>query len=850
MHAYHAQEVLVAIRRMIHGSNIVEAAFSRNESKENKARILTMRRLKYILSNLYAMLSELELSMNNNKHLEADLGAKPDVLKAETLADINRKPSAWQIICRSGRKRFIDYELQLLKEEQLALIQAERRSRSKEYDRKRKEFLMHARAGRDSQIKESLMIKKTMVCRICERKDIPMNKCKEHTKLCRDLINAKHELLQINSWLLQACKDAEELKKDSYKLTKTISKRVVNEGSTRSNEQGAQKEHTCMTPNIRLFSKQTKKFSIGVSDSISNDDTADKDSDTSKKLGSDEARDKFKNRKSNSNEFAEDTRDHFKDKKPEAKKGNEEVSKQLPEKGSADTPSDSDKEDTKAKIFKPSMFRQKYKQPSGVLKPSDTEVAAQPPQTPENNSVVLDKTVPTIEELSTLQLADANEAKDIAEISRSRSKSAGSLDSPDASETSRKSRPLVGEMFDSTSSEEDKEDEKEEFDWQGRSKKVKKSNFLLAQIKKEKDVAKNIKDDKPKIIEVIEPIQVVPAVPDILDTSQANSETQIKQAANPNRTQDAGKKFQGMITTNRPGFGSPHNSEESDGACFGDLLDLGSSSEGSSIEEQDNQSDDGRKKSIYAQQASKDKQPVQAKLTVPSRFSKGGSSPSSPQVVPNSTAPAAQIFQPSIIKVEPVSSTFIPSKNTLEDAELADSPFFIDGLMEDGEDSEKRSSVPAKDDKQSDNSSGQGEVIGLAGNSPLKITAGHVKEEIHLKPENKTPEPIAVIAQAKGSMILPDLDMQDEPDLMNKPEPATKSAVDESTEHQRQREQAWKFNADQRKKFINKSTKKESLTQYQQRKEETTNQESVDVSKEDDFRMVKVARGFLEEIAK
>jgi hypothetical protein len=219
LYAYHASEIMKAIRKLVHGYNVIEDAFRRTTSKDNKVRLLTIRRLKYILSHLYTVLMEIEMVGKVRDPALQGIPSMEGITNKSVLSTLKIAPTPWEAFWRSGRKRYYDIYAEDLKGPSRTTLLEERRARSREYSKKKYEYIVESKKGAEIYKKEVEYNGRTGVCRICSKKNIPIKKLEEHNKNCKKIEDIKEELLKLNELLMIECKKAGEMKENTYKLT-------------------------------------------------------------------------------------------------------------------------------------------------------------------------------------------------------------------------------------------------------------------------------------------------------------------------------------------------------------------------------------------------------------------------------------------------------------------------------------------------------------------------------------------------------------------------------------------------------------------------------------------------------
>ena len=132
---------------------------------------------------------------------------------------LKKVPEVWEAFWRSGRKRFMDLETPELKEDHKSKLLQERRERSRDYAKKKFEYLLESKNGAEAYKKEAEIENKNGVCRICSKNKLPIKNLEKHTMTCKKMGDLKADLNKINELLMAECKRAEELKENTFKLT-------------------------------------------------------------------------------------------------------------------------------------------------------------------------------------------------------------------------------------------------------------------------------------------------------------------------------------------------------------------------------------------------------------------------------------------------------------------------------------------------------------------------------------------------------------------------------------------------------------------------------------------------------
>lgn len=131
-----SRPLLEGIKSMVKGGHIIDLVYVKNDKPDQKEQLTTFRRLKFILSQLYHNLLELEnLGEEYNQTAE-----QPKVTDANP-------GTAWETAWRSGRKRYFDDVVEQLNDKDKAEELKGRKTRLIALDKKKKSYMKLSVSG-------------------------------------------------------------------------------------------------------------------------------------------------------------------------------------------------------------------------------------------------------------------------------------------------------------------------------------------------------------------------------------------------------------------------------------------------------------------------------------------------------------------------------------------------------------------------------------------------------------------------------------------------------------------------------------------------------------------------------
>lgn len=207
----HSKPLLDGMRRMVKGGHIIDLIYcgkkDEKENKDMKEEMISIRRLKFILSQLYHCLVELESLAQ-----QYDPSAVPAKLSEPSGRSIF--DAAWN----SGRKRYFDLVLESLPDPDRTSVMKERRQRLRKLDNQRAVYSRESIRGMGLHELEQKRATLLGVCKICDKPNIPFSKLATHSQTCKKIKEIKEELLKVNEWLIAECQKAAQLKDKLFKL--------------------------------------------------------------------------------------------------------------------------------------------------------------------------------------------------------------------------------------------------------------------------------------------------------------------------------------------------------------------------------------------------------------------------------------------------------------------------------------------------------------------------------------------------------------------------------------------------------------------------------------------------------
>jgi len=592
------RELLLVIRKMIHGSNIIEEAYKKGTSKDNKVRIKIFRRVKHVLSQFYSAMMELEVVGLPAPEALGRVPSAQDLGITNLTEVMMTRQNDWEAVWHSDRRKFVDLEIENVTENHRDIIMKERKMRSRELDLKRKDLLkLHARGTRFIKKEKELNCKKS-VCRICQKANIPTKKLVEHNKNCKKVQDIKKELLKINQWLITECANTGPLKEAVENIFKLGGSSNLKKPSATDSPLPGQKSILKQDVNKRF-----EKLNLFPSDKKVNVIIPEDKKEDLKKQPAEDCKDgKMKTKRSNSDLF-EDKNGHrssenlenqsadVKDKpKPsvlsvaskdsaekESVDRNSQSSNNTNQNGVASAPNQQNLSVAATKAESDSDEDSRSRQEIQVTKPSRFSLLNKASTQQQNGTKALDSNmiVPSKPEPIQTTADDMaikpkpSEAPAKEQISAKQSESADlSADQDDDDDD----KPPVGDFFDSDSSSQ----KSEKSSMSGNPQKTKKSSYYLLAQKKEpekktdkkakKDVDQKEKADrerreketKEKILQELEDKQ---------KKEEAERASKLKET--PQRAANPPKESDYLVVTG--GGGEDDNNSD----CFGDLLSLG-----------------------------------------------------------------------------------------------------------------------------------------------------------------------------------------------------------------------------------------------------------------------------------
>lgn len=126
----HSRELIEGMKKMVKGGHIIDLVYVKGDKKDQKEQLTTFRRLKFILSQLYHNLLELE-NLGEEYNQTAELPKVTD----------ENPGTCWEAAWRSGRKRYFDDVLLTLNEKERTEELKSRKTRLRAIDKKKKSYM-------------------------------------------------------------------------------------------------------------------------------------------------------------------------------------------------------------------------------------------------------------------------------------------------------------------------------------------------------------------------------------------------------------------------------------------------------------------------------------------------------------------------------------------------------------------------------------------------------------------------------------------------------------------------------------------------------------------------------------